>query len=471
MKRVQKNLITAVILLGAGLGIGIYTLKTKVKDRDTRIREEQNNLRLFKDKFGLIDVERGVLLARTTTITFARSANGWQIESPVSWPGDTTTLEAAVQRMLSVKTEEESLNENPTKEHFRRAGLIKPKVRLTLETKKGKYTLLVGDKNQIRNRYPVTDGDKKKIGLAPDTFYWSFDRSLEDFRSKRVFPFTPAEIAAVTRSSGGKTKFSLKLAEGTWSLVGDAEGTTLEADDAVVNRLLVAMTKRLKIDRFVTDAYDAAQHAAKYGLETPLFTLSVEGKNGTKVVADFGKYEETAAEEGTLVAQLRGTTTLVAVPNWINESTDKKPADLQDRTISRFKYKAVARLELHHANKPTCVLVKKDDDWLLEAPTAGPAKIWKVDNINRVFSVLKAKRFYAPNAKPQQLSQWQLEPASRRLIFKDDAGQLLADIRIGKRATEDEIFAMATGSKRVDVITEAPVSIIPERCDAFKEDR
>ncbi len=151
----------------------------------------------------------------------------------------------------------------------------------------------------------------------------------------------------------------------------------------------------------------------------------------------------------------------------------KSKDELKDWTIVRFDRKRAAKVELD-LGRITVVLERSADgtDWAMTKPQAAPAQVWKVDNLVRVFGRLKAKRFHTQSASPGDLKEWMLDPPSRRLRFYDAGGTLLGDVRLGNIYQEGEVFALRTGEKRVGIIEDGVIKILPTNAqDLIDTDR
>ncbi len=295
MRRIHRTLLTAVILFGGAGGYGVYVLHHDVKDPNRRRHDEVEKERVFPAEFGLDDVKSGELMTRGATITFTLDeAHLWQISQPVQWRADPSAIEDAINQMVGARLEPESRVENPDAKLLGNWHLDKPRTRLTLDTAKGRFVLLVGPKNPLREMYPITDGDHRAAGLTSLDFYWAFDKPLSDFRERRVFPFATDEVKRVVRT--GPDGFQLERGEDAYTLA-DPDGTGVQpADPERAEIFLVALTQHLKIGRFLTDDY-SEKDAPQYGLEHPL-RLEVTPKEGPAVTAEIREDVRDRRSEG-----------------------------------------------------------------------------------------------------------------------------------------------------------------------------
>jgi hypothetical protein len=460
LTRVQKNLLTALVLLGGGGGAALYTLETRVKTPEQRFQEEQDAKRLFH--FGRVHVTSGRIAAPTSTFAFTRDELfGWTLTEPVRWPADTEALEAALDRMASVLMDT-VLTEDASPEDLRRAGLERPRATMQVDLQDGvQHTLHVGALNRMVDRYPITDAAKRRVGLSDTAFYWALDRNLEEFRDPRIFPFPTMKVRRVRIEEGGEVRAELESDGKRWTVSGVGLEAPIAADDGVVGMLLVALTKHTKAERYVTDAFTPAD-AARFGLDAQgTLTVEVETLDGAKRRARLGRYQETGAEAGTAVAQVEGTTTVAALPSGTLDTYERPAAAYRDRTLSRFIPTEVQRVRLEVAQQPAIELTRDGEGWRLTAPQAALAKVWKVDAVVRAFAGLKVESWKTEASTPAQRVEWLLEPWSRRAIFYDAAGAVLADVRVGNLADEGLLFAQAAESPRVGIIPAPKLQAFP----------
>ena len=461
MKRVQRTLVFAVVVLAGGGGAALWTLG-EVKTPEERHRKASEEARLFH--FGRDHVLGGELFAPSATVAFSRDpAGGWRITAPVSWPADATAIDAMLDRMAGLRLDL-VVTEDATAEELRTTGLERPRVRLDVQLKDGPRHLAVGTKNALQDMYPVTDASKKKIGLTEPGFYWSLDRPLSDFREERLFAVPEEDVERLTvRGPSGEVLYTLTRAEAGWTVAGPGAAPEV-ADAGTISMLLVRITKHLKAKDFLTDAFDPAAMAARFGLDRPTLTLELETAGGRRV-GRFGLAKQEHVAALTPVVHLEGTQTVAQIEGTFQEELTKVPADFRDRTISRYAPEAVKKVALYMGNDNPIIMEKRGDDWAIVLPQPHPAKAWRVDALIRAFTLLRADRIYQHDPTKKQLSEWLLDPPSRRLVFYDAAGQVMGDVRIGKYATDSEIFVMQSGAKRADVVTDQRLRVLPAKLD------
>lgn len=465
LTRVQRSLAFALFFLGAGGAAAVYTLKTKVKTPDERFREEREAMRLFH--FGRVHVVKGKLTTKTATFTFARDDTyKWTITEPVAWAADIEALEAMIDRMAGVVVDP-VITEAATAEELARSGLDAAASRLEVELESGaKHTLFVGPKNPMVDKFPITDEHKKRVGLSTGEFVWALERNLFEFRDKKIFPFKPESVTKVRIDIPEGMQVDLQLKEEGWRAQGLGVEGEIVADEDAVAVLLTALTKRLKVERFVTDAYTDAE-AGKYALAPPARTITVTTNQGNSRTAHFAEILETSADEGTAIAHLAGSTSIAALRGGVVEAFAASAASFRDRTLSRFSPSALRKVRIEIAGEPSVTLVKKGDAWVTDDVASRAAKVWRVDAVVRPFARLRVHEWKTDASTPAQRREWLLEPWSRRIVIYGEGDAVLSDIRIGTLADDAHVFAMAEGDTRVGVVEVRKVRAFPAKVEEF----
>ncbi len=469
LTRVQKNLAVAVVLLGLGGGAAAYTLKTKVKTPNERFKESQDAKRYYH--FGRAHVKTGRLYSKSATFAFAREGTGWVITEPVQWPADLDAIDAMLNRMAGIVVDP-LLTEAATEVELKNAGLDHPQTRLDVELIDGvKHTLFVGAKNKMVEKYPITTLEKKKIGLSDTAFHWSMARGFDEFRDLRVLPIDAKDVVGIQMFEGEDLHLGLTKKDGTWMVEGESLKAPTAADRGTVTILLVGLTKRLKVERFLDDSFDPkGPKAARYGLDKPSLRVVVNTKDGKTRTLSLAHYSQTGAEGSSMVAYMQGSTTLALLRAGTEKVFEASAAYYRDRTLSRFSMASVKKLRVEIAGEKPVTFTKKGDAWVIPGNKTTAAKVWKVDAIVRPFVSLKAVSWKTEAATKQERLEWLLKPWSRRVVVYGDKDAVLADIRIGNLADDDHLFAQAANDPRVALIPAKKLRAFPKHMkDLFRD--
>jgi uncharacterized protein DUF4340 len=464
MTSIQRNLVLALAMLGAGGGSALYVYFARIANKAEREAGEREERRLFH--FDPKEVKKGVIHARGATIAFSRDpAFGWRITSPVDAPADVVAIENALDRMANVRGETVDTGEI-TRAVLDRYELARPKVSIEVDTPSGPLRLIVGPKNQLDDRVFATDGAHRKIILAEGPFAWTLDRGLDAFRDARIFPISDKQILRIAVFEKGKPRFIVSRSDPSAAFtISDGEHPPMPADEADVALLLVTLTSRLRAESWITDQLPSEDPAELEKLGMKHFDFMIELATAKETArALLGFLRETAAERVTSIAHVVGTKSVAVVPDWIHKDIDKHEVDLVDHSIARFDRDAVQQIELA-LGRDSVTLERKPGGG--EAWTIGkdrkPALDWKVSPILLIASRFRAEKWLSDNPTRAELEKWGLAAPSRRARFFDGKGELLADIAVGAAIDEDNVAVMATGSKRIAAYKKRILDILPER--------
>lgn len=463
MSRVQRAARNAVILLVLGGGAAGYFFFREIQPRDAKREEALEAKRLFS--CGRNDVMQAKLHSRGATIAFGRGAEGsFTLTSTlpsgkvVRWPADPDAVNALLDRMCALTVDKE-LTDDATDKELVDWGLSPARTQLDLELRDGaQLSLAIGHKNGLVDRYPVADGRLRRVGLSEPSFFWAFDRSLDDFRDRRLLPFRPKHITGVIAEKAGK-QFRLARGEDGWSVQWLDEQRA--ATSARVELFLAAFTKRIRIERFLL-ARPESPPVASY-----TFRLRDEGT----VRLDLRRADDTAARD-TWTAT-RDDSESFEIDGSIQLEIERGPKHFLDHTVTRFDGESVAQVVVQLGREaPVRFLrtVVPEPGWLVDGQPDRSVKSWKLDALVQRFSYFEGSSVHARSPSPAQLEEWLLEPPSRRFRFETGGGELLAEVRIGNRFDEARLFVTSSRAPRVLLAPQAKLSVMPDRiADLFDE--
>ncbi len=469
MNRLQRTALNALIVVGLGGGTAAYLYFGTFKNKAAEEKKERDQARLFH--FGRAHVQTAVLKAGKKELHFVQKADGFYLTKPVSWRADDEAMQAMLDRMAIMKLDPE-ITKEATTEELENYGLDSSVISLQVSLKDGKsHTLHVGKKNPLVNKYPVTDQDKKRLGLTHAEFYWAFDRNLESFRDKRPLGIPMDSLAQVELFKGKERYLNLQRDEKKgWKIAGPGQ-KLVPADAGRAHLLAVAFAKRLRSESFLDDSFDInnPEHREKYGIvpETAL-RVRVSNFKGETITGVMGASFETSAEQGTMVMWIEGSQSVVEVPVWIKTDFARSPQELRARTISRFEPKDVAFFELQLGTSPIVKLAKKGSKWTLEGKEDA-LKSWKIDEIVTTFRFFKGDELQTDSVSTAELGQWLLDPPSRRLRFFDQQRKLLGDVRVGKFFDDDHLLVMKSGSSEVFRVIAPRLVSLPSNLKELKQ--
>jgi len=131
------------------------------------------------------------------------------------------------------------------------------------------------------NRVLVKRGDEDFIYAIKPADYARLPEAGWEFRNRRIWNFTEADVAQVTLRQNGKTRTLVRTGENKWSFAAGSQGIiNPPAVEEAVHRL-GGLTAAGWVARNVTAP-------EKFGLNPANLTLTVELKSGDKLAVDFG---------------------------------------------------------------------------------------------------------------------------------------------------------------------------------------
>ena len=456
MKRVQQALLTSSLVLIVGAGAGTYAwFEGYKKNQELESKAEQDK-RLFS--FGRIHLSRIELKNEHGLFVFEKSdSHDWVITSPIKWPANQDLVNQLADQMAAIKSHVDVTAE-ATKQQLEQYGISRPTVSVAVTRKNGEqHELRVGLKHNFENGYYISDQNQKRIGLAPAHFYDLFTRKLDSFRAKHALPYRSDLITKITIQKHDKPKVQLQKENGSWSVNGQP------ADIVVMSKLLMILTRDLRVETFETDEFDASSHEQHelYGFEPPLFKLDIEVNNKKKIQTWVSQASSTMDGRGPFL-HLVGTNSVVRIYENFLSDIDKDASIFRDRSISRFDRDDVHTIELKYSSGKRAKLIKNGDEWVFDGPRAQKAKPWKVDTLVMKFSRLSSDEIVTEAATKDEISRWQLSNPVHQLKFIDVNGQTLGDVHIGKRRDDTHVFIRSGNSDRVDVIALESMAGIPD---------
>ncbi len=140
---------------------------------------------------------------------------------------------------------------------------------------------------------------------------------------------------------------------------------------------MVALLKRLKIDRFIDDhpKLEKEEERARYGLAGAPITFEVTTKSGVTRRVQVG--ENPQFETNALLVAVDGI--IVEVPRWLRKELQQSATTLGNRTISWFNHEDVSWVDVQLGTKTMSFERKgKNGEWSYTIANAPPVKTWKL---------------------------------------------------------------------------------------------
>ncbi|MGR3318430.1 MAG: DUF4340 domain-containing protein [Candidatus Anammoxibacter sp.] len=338
------------------------------------------------DAVSRIEIQRGV----GDTIICTKDVDLWWMSEPVRDRCDNKKLIEIIDSLRNLKADEEDFladaDSDPTK-----YGLVNPRYRVVLEQNGVKQGISFG--HQLDNKvYAKRDGEKS-IFLVKDNIINDLAINPDFLRSRALVRFeTAAGTLGVERIeiNTRQTKISIEKTKlYDWQITEPVE---VLADIDVIKEMIEEV-KDLRILEFVTNKSD---DLTKYGLEEPVYILSVYKKNIDKPTTI---YFGNAIKDGNQCYVKRPDEAPIfsITSKGIYEKLSGGLFTLRDKLVSDFDKNLVNKVIVVR-NGVTFDIEKnskKESNWILREPVSGLPDDNLIDQMVQSVSFLKAEKYVA----------------------------------------------------------------------------
>lgn len=338
-------------------------------------------------------------------MAFAKRDGKWRLTAPIDSQAATFAVDGTVSRIRDLKTEGAFKAGDADRPGDDLTGLNKP-IRVKLTDKDGKaYVVKVGRQvPAARQTYIQKEGDET-IYVASTDLRPDLEKSLNDYRDRRVTEFTTAE--ATKLDVAGEQRYVIVRSGESWTLEQPMRG---RADKTAIEGLLSAASN-LSASAFVEDA---PKNLAAYGLEKPALTVVVSGEKKTPKPPPATQSTQPAQPEFNVepwsVTLAFGAKTgenrfmrvgsgpsVVQVPDAVVKSVAPPLDNLRDKALTRVDVNRASRITVAAAGG-TVQLTKNGAVWefagpMLNSAASNQAEFSAVDDLLRAVRDLKATGF------------------------------------------------------------------------------
>lgn len=455
MSQANRTLVLLSVLTAAAIGIGLYAYfgvqqpdvqNAKVKDRNEKLFDPLKlDERAADGGLARIEFTRITVTFQSETTSLAREpGKEWLLTAPVQGPADKLAVDQVVSQLQQAKFKR-VIEEKPDDAALAKYGFTPPQFVVTAEAQVGeageKRTLKL--EGGIENTFDGTvylrrEGDPQ-VWSAEGGVRWSLQKSTFDFREKAIFGVD--ELQAV--------KVEVKTKENAYTLERDAKKAwqlSKPIQAAADQATLVAAFGTLKADRAISFPADTAE--ARKNFEVPLVDATFTLESGSVVRIRFAKV-------GTQTWMLReegGRAVIAEYPASSPGQLNRNPNDLKDRLVLTFKKELVAKILFRTAEGKELVVERartedggNGDSWQVTAPTAGPAKTFKVAAVLWTLGAIKSNALGEDN--PKDWSKYGLDAKAKSVTLFGRDGKELAQLVIGKEVLGKPSIAYLRGTR------------------------
>jgi hypothetical protein len=252
------------------------------------------------------------------------------------------------------------------------------------------------------------------------------------------------KVKEITVASPAETLRLVKGSEG-WRLVAPQ---SVKADEGEVEGLVNSL-ESLETEEVVSET---PGDLAQYGLAQPRTTVTVMREGSTDALRL--QLGEKTPDGSSVYAKLPTSARVFTVPAWSVQNLEKKPFDLRDRSLVRFKRDEVKTLEVTSASGSYALARDAGGEWSFTRPLATRAARWSVDGLLGALEGLRMESVAAEDAR--DLRPYGLDTPAWRVVLGLSDGTTRA-LEIGGSPAEKKHHAREASSRLVAVIPDAVV--------------
>lgn len=250
-------------------------------------------------------------------VRVARADDGWKVEEPGPFPAD----ESAVQSFLtSLKNMRAVDFPNDTAANSSAYGFDNPSLSATLELKDGgRLQAVFGSQTETKEIYVKTAAGPT-VYTVSDWVLMDLNKGANDFRDKSLLPLLAGEVAGIEiRHGRGETVVLSRSDGGSWTL----EDQATAPDGPAVEQFLSDLRGLKGYDV----ATDSAVDLAPYGLDNPVLTIALRGKEAAPLATlRFGAYSPDGTKH-EYAAVRDGSPTVFVLRDSTFKRVDKQSGD------------------------------------------------------------------------------------------------------------------------------------------------
>lgn len=459
MSQASRTLLMLVVLLAAGIGVGLYAWKgvyegdekaTEVKNVDERLfsplkaGEKQPDGGLPRYEFVKLKLTSG---GQTTVLEREPGGGAWKMTAPFTAGVDRIAVDGVTSQLQTSKFKYVA-DENPDDAALKKYGLEDPAFVVEAEALVGdakerrSVTLRGGAENTFNGSIFMRRNDEKKVWGAEGGVKWSFQKSPVDLREKEVIALEEQKVSRITVKTKNNDYVLERDADRNW-VVEQAKPAKGEDKRFLADQNGISGSiNGLKNERAL--GFPAEQPATE-----PFEDLLFEQEDAGVRVKLWKLGGEDAGRERTIAwrEDARGTVLAEVSPTSLS-FFDRHPWDLRDRSLLQFKKDAVAKVTFHLADGTDLTVEKETADaggaetWRATAPVKGAAKQFKIAALMWTLGSLKASDVLED--KPKDLKKFGFD---RWVSLADANGKELARLQLGGDVKDRPGFKYLKGSR------------------------
>ncbi len=276
-------------------------------------------------------------------------------------------------------------------------------------------------------------------------------------KKDKVFSTDSSKFEEIEVHAASGETTTLKKKNGLWEIVAPETMTT----DSTEVGGLVSSIEGLEIQSIV-DANPKS--AADFGLEPARFSVAFKAAGAASPTRlQVGKKTPTG---GDLYARVEGEPRVFLISGYLEDSLNKTPFKLRDKTILKFERDAADTLSVDKADAPAMAFAKKGADWRFTKPYDAKADFNLVDGI--VGKLNQAKMTAIETADgTKDLKKYGLDKPQATATV--GAGSARATLALGSAKSDGSLYARDLSRPMIFTVEASLLDDLKKSADDFRK--
>jgi len=442
--------VKTLLILTAILAILVLSIIYVEKREERKEKFEGKLLTYNSSDINKVELKRG-----SETIVFEKKDDSWEITTPFKTKADKYTVDRLVEDFSDLKIERK-VEENSR--DLKKYGLEPPQRILKLWKKDGSsVSVYVGIENPIDGALYAKKPEENIVYLIPSFLKSGLDKTLFDFRNKKIFEFEKDKVNRIIWESEGK-RWNAYKKEDEWYL---DEPVKALADKGKIDDLLYSITGA-EAKGFAVEDYKEEQ-LKDYSLDKPKIKIKIMGEREMEISA--GLKEEKDKKSVYAISSL--SKIIAELPETFISEVDKKPEDIREKSVAVFWSFDVQRFSIVKEGKEYLFEKDKQDKWEMKKPEKKEIDGTKINDFLRKIEDLEAKEFID---NPVSLKDYGLEKPNFqfKIVTKERGQEKTIEILTGKEEN-DKVYVKNKRFNYIFVVDNSFLKEIPKNFDEWKK--
>ncbi|RCX20933.1 uncharacterized protein DUF4340 [Anaerobacterium chartisolvens] len=297
------------------------------------------------------DVKKIIIENRDEKLEFEKKDEKWGLSSPADLkvnPDSVTGMAMEVTGLIASKIVDEDASD------VGKYGLDAPGLLITVILGDDTSRVIeLGNQTPLGDGYYVREKDKTKVYVISKYVGEKLLNAKNNLRDKTIFPGNAEDIVSISMERGGTLVYSAKKQDAsTWSLTAPIEGS-VNVDS--LGRMVEAVANVIVAD-FVEEK---PSDLAKYGLESPAYSLEYESAKDGKIKLMLGTLNK---DTYRFYAKLESSEEVFEIDSTAFDFLDKPLKEIVDVFVYIVNISDVSRIVVDMDGKTTTCDIETDKD-------------------------------------------------------------------------------------------------------------